>query len=83
MIDVIGEMVAHDGPRRGRYRFPDRMLAVSDLVPEPKPTEPWADVSVGFGPENLDRPWEGGHCDHRWRVRWLCDSWVLRQEIET
>lgn len=83
MIDVIGDMVAYDGPRRCRYRFPDRMLAVSDMAPEPAPTEPWADVSVGFGPENLDRPWEDGHYDHRWRVRWLCDPWVLRQEIET
>lgn len=67
MIDVIGDMVAYDGPRRCRYRFPDQMLAVSDLAPEPAPTEPWED----------------GHYDHRWRVRWLCDPEVLRQEIET
>ena len=62
---------------------PRRVLAMGVMAPEPEPTEPWADVSAGFGPENLDRPWEDGHYDHRWRVRWLCDPWVLRQEIET
>lgn len=83
MVDVIGDLVSHTGPRRCRYRLPDRARAISDLASPPAPTESWADVSVGFGPETLDRPWEHGHYDHRWRVRWLCDPRVLRREIET